>query len=429
MSRNLKFMRGANMYRIIFIIFAFTFIADTAFAADCVGCHEKTTPGAFPDWKLSKHFAAEVGCESCHGDRHSTVGDAEKALTVTAQTCANCQPDRYEEYKAGKHAFAWAAMNAMPTTHYRPMELIKGQKGCGGCHKIGLKSEEEVADLKATGTTFGHASCDSCHTRHTFSVAEASEPEACASCHMGFDHPQWEMYSTSKHGIRHSLKRDGILPETAAVPTCQDCHMYGGNHEVRTAWGFLGVRTHGLVPYPGESEQWWVDRVTILQALGVLDPEGNPTARLDVVSNAQVARLSAEDFDKERAKMIKACGQCHSEKFAREEMAKGDSLIEQTDHLMAEAIRLVAGLYKDGLLQKPDNYAYPFPDLLTFHDAPTPIENRLFTMHLKHRMRAFQGAFHMNPDYTLWYGWNEMVQDLDEIRAMAKEMRAHHASE
>ena len=242
---------------------------------------------------------------------------------------------------------------------------------------------------------------------------------------MGFDHPQWEMYSTSKHGIRHTLKLDGILPESAAAPTCQTCHMPGGDHEVRTAWGFLAVRTNGLAPYPGESEQWWANRVTILQALGVLDPEGNPTARLDVVSGAQVARLSAEEFDAERAKMIKVCSQCHSENFALEEMAKGDSLIEKIDHLMAEAIRIVAGLYTDGVLQKPDNYAYAFPDLLTFSDAPTPIENRLFTMHLKHRMRAFQGAFHQNPDYTLWYGWNEMVQDLNEIRAMAKEMRAH----
>ena len=138
--------------------------------------------------------------------------------------------------------------------------------------------------MKANGSTFGHASCDSCHTRHTFSVAEAKQPEACASCHMGFDHPQWEMYSTSKHGIRHSLKRDGILPETASAPTCQDCHMSDGNHEVRTAWGFLAVRTNGLERYPGESDQWWADRVTILMALGVLDPEGNPTARLELVS-------------------------------------------------------------------------------------------------------------------------------------------------
>ena len=202
--------------------------------------------------------------------------------------------------------------------------------------------------------------------------------------------------------------------------------MADGDHEVRTAWGFLAVRTNGLERYPGESDQWWSDRVTILMALGVLDPEGTPTARLDLVAGAQVARLSAEEFDKERAKMITACAKCHSETLAKEELAKGDALIERIDHLMAEAIRVIVGLYKDGVLVKPESYAYAYPDLLTFHDAPTPIETRLFTMHLKHRMRAFQGAFHMNPDYTLWYGWNEMVIDLQDIRLMAEEMRAKH---
>jgi len=416
------------MFRTIFTTIALLLVT-SASAQDCVTCHEEATPGAVTDWKLSRHFTEEVTCDDCHGDGHSSATDIEKVLTVTPETCANCHSDRFDQYKAGKHALAWAALKSMPTTHFKPMELIDGQKGCGGCHKIGLKSEEEITELKANGSTFGHAACDSCHTRHTFSVAEAKEPEACATCHMGFDHPQWEMYSTSKHGIRHTLKRDGILPATASAPTCQDCHMPDGNHEVRTAWGFLAVRTNGLERYPGESDQWWADRVTILMALGVLDPEGNPTARLDLVRDAQVARLSAEEFDLERAKMVKACSQCHSEHFAKEELAKGDSLIEQIDHLMAEAIREIVGLYKDGLLQKPDSYAYAYPDLLTFHDSPTTIENRLFTMHLKHRMRAFQGAFHMNPDYTLWYGWNEMVQDLREIRAMAKEMRAEHKAD
>ena len=140
-----------------------------------------------------------------------------------------------------------------------------------------------------------------------------------------------------------------------------------------------------------------------------------------------MARLTQEDFDREREKLIAVCSDCHSENFARGELAKGDELIREVDHLLAEAIREIAALYKDGVLRKPDSYAYPFPDLLTFHDAPTPIEQRLFEMHLKHRMRAFQGTFHANPDYALWYGWSEMLRDLTEIREMAAELRSKKA--
>jgi hypothetical protein len=278
-----------------------------------------------------------------------------------------------------------------------------------------------MVELRQTGG-FGTASCDACHTRHTFSTAEAREPEACKTCHMGFDHPQWEMYSSSKHGARHDLKQKGILPESAAAPTCQTCHMPEGNHDVGTAWGFLAVR----LPMP-EDAAWAADRATILQGLGVLDPEGNPTARLEVVKAAQVARLTQEEWDAERARMLAVCAQCHSENFARGELAKGDETIREADRLMAEAIRTVAGLYADGLLAKPEGYAYAFPDLLTFHDAPTPIEQTLFVMFLEHRMRTFQGTFHASPDYALWYGWSEMQRDLAEIKSSAEELR-HRAS-
>ena len=99
-------------------------------------------------------------------------------------------------------------------------------------------------------------------------------------------------------------------------------------------------------------------------------------------------------------------------------------MIREADHLLAEAIRTIAALYKDNILQKPEGYAYPFPDLLTFQDAPTSIEQRLFEMHLEHRMRAFQGTCHANPDYAFWYGWSEMKRDLTEIKKLAAEMRA-----
>ena len=397
--------------------FGLAFVS-AASAQVCVDCHKKVTPNIVSDWQLSKHHQNKIGCPECHGDQHKSSQDVAKVKIPTPDTCASCHEARVKQFKNGKHAAAWAAMKAMPTAHWQPMALMEGMKGCGGCHKIGLKTEAEIKELKKDGAGFGVASCDACHTRHIFSVQEAKQPQACQTCHMGIDHPQWEMYSSSKHGVRYLLKQNKTLPPTVAAPTCQTCHMQGGNHSVLTAWGFLAVR----LPMP-EDKQWTADRATILQGLGVLDPEGKPTARLEVVKAANVARLTQEDWQKERDKMIKTCNRCHSANFAKAELAKGDQMIKEADRLMAEAILTVAGLYKDDILPKPKNYATPFPDLLTFHDAPTVIEQKLFIMFLEHRMRTFQGAFHANPDYALWYGWSEMQRDLTEIKEMAAEIR------
>ncbi len=178
----------------------------------CVTCHESVTPGSVGDWRASRHFVEGITCSDCHGDGHMTADDVLNVELPTPETCETCHAERVEEYASGKHAIAWTAMKAMPTVHWQPVALIDGLKGCGGCHKIGLKTDEEIVDLKLQGHRYGVASCDACHTRHTFSVEEARQPEACQTCHMGFDHPQWEMYTSSKHGVRFGLKRDGILP-------------------------------------------------------------------------------------------------------------------------------------------------------------------------------------------------------------------------
>jgi len=383
----------------------------------CVACHLTETPQIVSDWKLSTHSRNDTTCVSCHGSEHTSAEDASEAGLATPETCAECHDQQVAQFKQGKHALAWAAVKAMPTFHHQPLPLTEGVKGCGGCHKHGLKSNEEIQALVKEGSGYGVASCDACHTRHLFSAVEARQPQACRTCHMGIDHPQWEMYESSKHGVRFLLKQLGKLPESAAAPTCQTCHMREGDHAVRTAWGFLAVR----LPMP-EDSQWTADRATVLQGLGVLDPEGRPTGRLDVVKAADMARLTEEDWRAERYEMLQTCSQCHSLNFARAELEKGDRMIREADRLMAEAIRIVSGLYKDGVLKKPKAYDYTFPDLLTFHDAPTVIEQRLFLMFLKHRMRTFQGTFHANPDYALWYGWSEMVRDLTAIREMAEDL-------
>jgi len=397
--------------------------AESKDGGKCEACHAKVTPNVVNDWKLSKHAGMGIGCEACHGIDHTTAEDAAKAKIPTPETCGQCHADRVEQFKKGKHAIAWAAMEAMPTIHYQPMAMTEGMKGCGGCHKIGIKSPEQIATLAKTGVRFGNASCDSCHTRHTFSTEEARSPQACKTCHMGFDHPQWEMYSSSKHGVREELKQLKIQNSESAAPTCQTCHMQEGNHEVRTAWGFLAVR----LPMPDDKE-WTVDRVTILQALGVLDPDRKPTKLLDVVKAADLARLDQASFQAERDKMVKTCNQCHSINFAKDQLQHGDEMIKSADHLMAQAIQEVAGLYRDGVLPKPANYPYAFPNLLTFHDAPTVVEQKLFVMFLEHRMRTFQGTFHASPDYALWYGWSEMQRDLTEIKELSAQMRREHST-
>src|SRR5262245_14418399 len=90
---------------------------------NCVECHTKTTPNVVNDWKLSKHSGAGIGCEVCHGSDHTSASDAAKATVPTPETCGQCHSDRLEQFKKGKHALGWAAMEAMPTIHYQPMAM------------------------------------------------------------------------------------------------------------------------------------------------------------------------------------------------------------------------------------------------------------------------------------------------------------------
>src|SRR5512146_1246211 len=220
----------------------------------CTKCHEKVSPQIVKDWfdcKMSPLFA----CDKCHGDAHKTATDFAKAVMPTADTCKPCHGKQVEQFSKGKHAVAWVAMEAMPKTAAQPHQIMEGMKGCGGCHRIGYQGGK----------------CDSCHTRHKFSKAEAQHPAACDTCHMN-----------------------------------------EGDHGVMTSWGFLALRL------PEDDAEWMADRVTILQALNVLDEKGQPTGRLDVVEAGKVARLTKEEWQAPRDRMIKVCSNCHAEAYAKD---------------------------------------------------------------------------------------------------------------
>ncbi|MDI6744972.1 MAG: multiheme c-type cytochrome [Thermodesulfovibrionales bacterium] len=378
--------------------------------SECVKCHEKVNPGVVKQHMASRHFSTGVDCAICHGSDHKTMTDHKAAKMPTAATCATCHKQQHAQFKAGKHDLAWIAASSMPMWTHQPKAVTgMGYRGCSGCHKIGSKAPEEVKSYK-----YGHAQCDACHTRHTFSKKEAQDPRSCSNCHMGFDHPQWEMYMSSKHGITWSI------PATSAnAPTCQTCHMPNGDHNVMTAWGFLALRL------PEDNKEWLNARVKILQYLGVLDEKGTPTERLELVKAGKVARLTKEEFQKERDKMMKVCTQCHSSTYAKDTLDAGDQIIKASDLLFAEVIGIVQDLYKDGILKKPAGWKYA-PDGLQFYEAKSSIEQELYLIFLEYRMRAFQGAFHTSNDYMHWYGWAPLKEAVQRIKDEAKNLRAEH---
>lgn len=434
---------------------------------ECVSCHINVNPGIVKQFLDSPMANASekdeaVVCTDCHGKKHSTAEDYAKADLPTAETCGECHTDKLEQMREGKHNLAWFGMKSQVAWHGQPGAITQsGYRGCSGCHKIGQKGLMGVAqglgEIEYDGGKemkqyrYGNAQCDACHTRHSFRKSEAQDPRACSNCHMGFDHPQWEMYMSAKHGIIWDI--EGNKNVGGRAPTCQHCHMSKGNHAVKTPWGFLGLRIPtkhnvlALIEVAPELEQslrklasylpegnfmdvdddpqWVFERAVILQAAGILDGNLQPTERfIEIVVQGQAAR-GPKEFNEIRTDMKAICNECHSKGYVDSHFKAADEIIKAADHEFAGAILNVQGLYRDGILQKPEGWKYA-PDLLQFYDAKSSVEQELYLIMLEYRQRAFQGAFHASNDYMHWYGWAPLKTAVNKIAEETKRMRAEH---
>ncbi len=378
---------------------------------DCVKCHLEKTPFIVKDWMASKHATSDkkkTGCSKCHGSEHNSAENKQLAVMPTAKTCKPCHLKRFKEYENGKHALAWDALIALPMTMKQPDGLIKGMKGCGGCHRIGNMERGQIAPHR-----FSAVGCAGCHGRHSFSAEEARDPKLCSACHTGTDHPQFEMWSASRHGIAW---KEGA---GSRGPSCQTCHFPDGAHDNITAWGFLAVRV------PEDDPAWMADRLEILKAFGVLDAEGKPGPLFAAVDKLKLARTTKEAFAEQRERQIAVCRKCHAEDMIRERFKLYDGVLKEADAIFAKAIKAVAGLYADGLIaQRAGSPVKGYPFVLDFYEVETDVEQKLFLMFEEYRMRTFQAAFHDNWDYCQWRGWAKMKKTLVEIEEKARDMKA-----
>ncbi len=240
----------------------------TAEAKACVECHAKETPGIVADWKDGRMAHVAVSCYDCHSVKKSSPmasqcsglkgSETYISAMVSPKTCARCHPSEVEQFSMSGHAKLAGAPVVDKAKfqklmyHYEGGEFRGGKgstaarsSGCQMCHGTTV---ELGPDNKPVNNTWpggvgmrypdgGIGNCTVCHTRHSFSIAEARKPEACGACHLGPDHPDIEIYESSKHGQVYAAEHEDWNFESASgtwepgedfrAPTCAACHMSG----------------------------------------------------------------------------------------------------------------------------------------------------------------------------------------------------------
>lgn len=381
-------------------------------AKSCIECHSRKTPGIVENWKNGKMGHATVSCYDCHVvQKDSPMASQCEGLRgtdiytspmVSSKTCSKCHPREVEQFLKSNHAMgASRPLLEVPKFqglmyHNEGAEFLGVEKGSGpnraarasGCQMCHGTQVELGVDNKpinetwpgGVGTRYPDGSvgtCTVCHTRHQFAVSEARKPEACASCHLGPDHPQIEIYEESKHGQIYNAHSEDWNFEAAPdtwepgdydAPTCAVCHM-SGIGELTT--------THNVA----DRLKW--DLVH---------------ARSEI---REGSRGNGIEGDK---KMRLVCKNCHSSTHTNVQRDLLDNTVALYNTYWDKAVAMKKELKSENLLGK-DPWTDGFQELMYFlwHHAGR---------------RARHGAAMNGPDYAHWHGFFQVFQVYKDMAAI-----------
>ncbi len=350
----------------------------------CIVCHTVENPGIVAMWRRSKHASPGegkevVGCDKCHGNNHAEL------FMPTYDTCGQCHQEQLKGHRGGGqggHAHAYS------------IDL---------CEQGGLieKPAEEVAGC-LTCHAIVENRCDGCHSRHEFSVKEARKTGSCAVCHSGPEQYEYEMYMQSYHGQiyqNEAYEWDWTKPLNAKnykVPTCAYCHMNGGEHNVR--------KNSTVYTYMGTS---LVDR-------------------------------GASRYKEIRDGWVTLCKDCHSQRFARDQLEAMDEAVKLSFTKYREAMALVVDLYNEGMLDPmPADLA---PDWMGGHKLSllpggairkynvSEIERLTYELLVDMTDAIYKAKAH-GAVYSPIYGYWEWAQDRWLVRIKAEASRLRRISE
>lgn len=365
---------------------------------ECVVCHRRATPGIVEQFGHSTMADAKVACRDCHAVAANTPGAEEHEGTTilaspTPAKCQTCHQQEVAQFYQSRHSLpAYVAVvgskglapammtmyQAIPEGQFAPdkapnaLYTIEGPDvtrfACEDCHGIGKPQPDGSV-----------GECQKCHLRHEFSLEQVRKPETCNACHIGPDHPQWEIYQESPHGIAYatggaSWNWDAdpgtLTARDFPAPTCAICH-------------FSGFGPQGTTHDVGDRLSWFLFASTSTR---------RPAYQDNVV------------------RMQSVCEQCHNSNWVKDFYAAADKTVAAVNAWVKQSDDITAALNAKGLLTSaPFDEPYDFQYYELWHDWG--------------RTTKF-GTWMQGPDYTQWHGAYEVVKALDQLKVMAAEKQA-----
>ncbi|MBW7996409.1 MAG: cytochrome C552 [Candidatus Glassbacteria bacterium] len=411
----------------------------------CIECHRQESPGIVSQWESSKHAEQDVTCIACHTAEKQDADGFEHygeliSVIVSPRDCSICHETEFNQQKGSHHAKAADILGSLDNLLG---EVVGGPPavvvGCRQCHGSEVAVDESGRPTADTWPNTGmgrinpdgsKGSCSACHSRHSFSVEQARQPEACGKCHLGPDHPQIEVWNESKHGILYHANREKMnLDRDEWVagrdyftgPTCSSCHMGAGGseqvtHDVgqRISWTLRPPVSDKLnmVIYEDYSKEDLLGEAPELPDVGAMHKtKSGENKKVEAV-------LTWQD---RRDKMAQLCTQCHAEPFVESFYTQYDNLVELYNEKFAKPCRAIIQELKDeGIITKAD-----------FDD---PIEWTWWELWHHEGRRARHGASMMGPDYAWWHGMYEVakhfyIKFIPELKEAAGEQKAEELLE
>jgi len=365
---------------------------------ECVVCHRRTTPGIVEQYGHSTMAAAEVACSDCHEVDSDYPGAVEHEGThvlgePTPAMCEGCHTTEVAQFNQSRHALpayiAYAGTEDLTPDHleqyasipegsYAPDKMRNAlfekegeaitRFACEACHNIGIPQPDGSV-----------GECQQCHLRHEFGLEQARRPETCNHCHIGPDHPQFEIYQESPHGIAYATTSDDWNWEAEAgtltvadfpAPTCSTCH-------------FGGFGTTGTSHDVGDRLAWYL------------------------FAPVSERRPSWQD---NQIRMQAVCAECHNANFIEEFYTDADLATEAVNDWVLESREIIA----------PAQEA----ELLTAEAFDEPIDFVYFELWHHWGRTAKFGVWMQGPDYTQWHGAYEVLSDLAELQTLVDEKLA-----